>query len=245
MPQIAEEILILTTDLSAELKPFTKKLAKKGIIVYDPTEYAKQAYINYLNAYANKQGITLFLGMNPGPWGMAQTGVPFGAISMVRKLGIELGLIEKPANEHPARPVLGWDCERDEVSGMRLWSLLLELYAQKAKKLQNHISILNYCPLLFIETSNNRCRNIPVDKVPYKKEIEKICKKFLVQAIEVLRPRSVIGVGGWVTNQVTTIIDTNEIRIGQILHPSPASPLANKNFTGLAKKQLAEMGIPT
>ena len=67
------------------------------------------------------RGQSLLLGMNPGPWGMAQTGVPFGTVSRVRDwLGIEAP-VERPANEHPRRPVLGFGTERDEVSGLRVW----------------------------------------------------------------------------------------------------------------------------
>ena len=63
----------------------------------------------------------LFVGMNPGPFGMAQNGVPFGDTAMVRDwLGIEAP-VERPRREHPKRPVLGLRMTRGEVSGARLW----------------------------------------------------------------------------------------------------------------------------
>jgi len=42
--------------------------------------------------------------MNPGPWGMAQTGVPFGEINAVKDwLGINAE-VDKPQKQHPKRP---------------------------------------------------------------------------------------------------------------------------------------------
>ena len=57
--------------------------------------------------------------MNPGPWGMVQTGVPFGEVSLVREwLGID-ATIRRPKVLHPDRPVEGFLCQRREVSGSR------------------------------------------------------------------------------------------------------------------------------
>ena len=61
----------------------------------------------------------VFLGMNPGPFGMAQTGVPFGEIPAVRDwMGLR-GKVGKPDLEHAKRPVEGLDCQKSEVSGRR------------------------------------------------------------------------------------------------------------------------------
>lgn len=43
--------------------------------VYNPIDYAKDSYINFLKTYINSCKKLMFLGMNPGPWGMMQTGV--------------------------------------------------------------------------------------------------------------------------------------------------------------------------
>ena len=45
----------------------------------------------------------IFLGMHPGPWGMAQIGVPFGEIPAVRDwMGIST-TVDKPPVEHRRR----------------------------------------------------------------------------------------------------------------------------------------------
>src|SRR5690606_1352475 len=89
--------------------------------VYNPLEYARRPHEAYLKRYGTGPKEVLLLGMNPGPFGMAQTGVPFGEVAHVREwLGIEDG-VDRPAVEHPKRPVLGFDCKRAEVSGARLW----------------------------------------------------------------------------------------------------------------------------
>ena len=69
---------------------------------------------------------TLLLGMNLGPWGMAQSGIPFGATDMAKKIGIK----SKPLGEakhHPKRPLIGLDLERQEVSGTRIWNILSKI----------------------------------------------------------------------------------------------------------------------
>ncbi|MBT7971315.1 MAG: single-stranded DNA-binding protein, partial [Verrucomicrobia bacterium] len=51
---------------------------------YNPLEYAWDRHCDYLKNFGSGTKKVLFLGMNPGPYGMAQTGVPFGEISHVR-----------------------------------------------------------------------------------------------------------------------------------------------------------------
>src|SRR5689334_22585808 len=75
--------------------------------VYNPLEYAWPAHELYLEKYAAAPKQVLFLGMNPGPFGMAQTGIPFGEVAAVRDwLKIQTP-VKKPAREHPKRPVEG------------------------------------------------------------------------------------------------------------------------------------------
>ena len=90
-------------------------------VVYNPLEYAWPIHAAYVLRYGGPPKRVVFVGMNPGPFGMAQTGVPFGDVGMVKGfLGIE-GTVTKPEREHPDRPVLGFSCPRGEVSGQRLW----------------------------------------------------------------------------------------------------------------------------
>ncbi|MEY2548001.1 MAG: single-strand selective monofunctional uracil glycosylase [Verrucomicrobiota bacterium] len=106
--------------------------------VYNPLRYAWRAHELYLRRYANTPKRVLFLGMNPGPFGMAQTGVPFGQVAAVRDwLGITAP-IERPPREHPKRFVTGFDCERSEVSGQRLWGLFAKRFGVPEKFFRDH-----------------------------------------------------------------------------------------------------------
>ncbi|XP_076259988.1 single-strand selective monofunctional uracil DNA glycosylase-like [Rhynchophorus ferrugineus] len=91
--------------------------------VYDPTDYASEPSEKYIEEYCQDTKQVLFVGMNPGPFGMCQTGVPFGDTEWVKNwLGIE-GKIDKPLPECSARPVDGFKCTKKERSGHRFWSL--------------------------------------------------------------------------------------------------------------------------
>ena len=52
--------------------------------VYNPLVYAWAPHEAYLRRFGGARKRVVFLGMNPGPFGMAQTGVPFGEIAAVR-----------------------------------------------------------------------------------------------------------------------------------------------------------------
>ena len=96
--------------------------------VYNPLDYARGPHEAFLKRYGEGPKEVLLLGMNPGPWGMAQTGVPFGDVGLVRDwLGIT-GKVSRPDGEHPKRRVEGFDCGRSEVSGSRLWGWARERF---------------------------------------------------------------------------------------------------------------------
>jgi single-strand selective monofunctional uracil DNA glycosylase len=128
--------------------------------VYNPFEYARKPYKLYLKRFASPPKKVVLLGMNPGPWGMAQTGVPFGEVQAVKHwMGIE-AKVAVPDNMHPKRPVMGFDCARSEISGKRLWG-----WAQKKFKTPerffSRFFVANYCPLQFIEASGRNRTSEP------------------------------------------------------------------------------------
>lgn len=212
--------------------------------VYNPLDYAWAAHREYLRKYAQGPRRVLFLGMNPGPWGMTQTGVPFGEIAIVKNwLQID-GTIGKPAREHPRRPIRGLDCERSEVSGRRLWGLFAERFDSPEAFMSEHF-VVNYCPLVFMEES---ARNITPDKLPValRQPLEAICDRHLTQAITVLQPQWIIGVGAFAekcARRVLAASELSQVQVGRILHPSPASPAANKDWSGVALGQMKKLGI--
>ncbi|XP_023066677.1 single-strand selective monofunctional uracil DNA glycosylase isoform X3 [Piliocolobus tephrosceles] len=109
---LAESFLEEELRLSAELSQL--QFSESVGVIYNPLEYAWEPHRNYVTRYCQGPKEVLFLGMNPGPFGMAQTGVPFGEVSMVRDwLGIG-GPVLTPSQEHPKRPVLGLECPQSE-----------------------------------------------------------------------------------------------------------------------------------
>jgi single-strand selective monofunctional uracil DNA glycosylase len=211
--------------------------------VYNPLEYAWAAHRSYLERYGSGTREVVMMGMNPGPWGMAQTGVPFGEVSVVRDwLGID-ARISKPPVEHPKRPIEGFACRRSEVSGARLWGWVRDTFGQ-ADAFFERFFIVNYCPLVFMEESG---KNRTPDKLPPKERepLIEICDRALEKTIEVLQPRFVVGIGAFAEQRARSSLEHSGVnaRIGRILHPSPASPLANVDWPKKTEEALAAMGI--
>lgn len=217
------------------------KFAPPVTHVYNPLEYAWQAHEIYLRRYGNTPKRVLFLGMNPGPFGMAQTGIPFGQIAAVRDwLGIR-ATIDHPRIEHPKRPVLGFDCHRSEVSGERLWGMFAKRFDTAESFFREHI-VMNYCPLAFIEESG---RNRTPDKLP-RPEQEKLfalCSEHLRAVVAILKPEWVIAVGGFAAKRARDVFANPPPQIGQILHPSPSCPASNNDWAGKATAQLQKLGV--
>ena len=209
--------------------------------VYNPLDYAWGAHEQYLKLAATGKKKVVFLGMNPGPFGMAQTGVPFGEISAVRDwIGIDAP-ISKPKNEHPKRPVHGLACNRSEVSGRRLWGLFAERFDSAEVFFTDHF-IANHCPLVFMEETG---RNRTPDKLPAAEAdpLMAVCDGHIRDVVEILKPEWLVAVGGFAEKRAETALDGLKVRIGKILHPSPASPAANRGWAEQATKQMNEHGI--
>ena len=211
--------------------------------VYNPLTYAAAAHREYVRRYAGQKKKLLFLGMNPGPFGMAQTGVPFGEISAARDwLGIEAA-VGKPPGEHPKRPVEGFACRRSEVSGRRLWGLFQQRFGTAEAFFAQHF-VANYCPLVFMEQSG---RNRTPDKLPAseRQPLVEACDAHLRQVLEALQPRFVVGIGAYAEKclQRTCGELHRPPEIARILHPSPASPAANRDWAGRATEQLQAAGV--
>jgi single-strand selective monofunctional uracil DNA glycosylase len=233
-----------------ELHPIIDKLSERTSSlefsepvthVYAPLVYARQACDLYLRLHARQGVDSLLLGMNPGPWGMAQTGVPFGEVAHVRDfLGIECA-IGRPEREHPKRPVLGFECQRSEVSGRRLWGWAKERFGS-AESFFERFFVWNWCPLAFLEESG---RNRTPDKLPVgeRAELERACDDALCEMVAMLRPRIVIGVGAYAMRRAAKALAETSMPVGSILHPSPASPAANRGWASQAEAQLRKLGI--
>ncbi|MFO8026654.1 MAG: single-stranded DNA-binding protein, partial [Opitutales bacterium] len=118
-PSISDQLLASAQRLADAVDRLS--FAEPTTHIYNPLHYARAPHERFLRLHGNSAKKVVFMGMNPGPFGMAQTGVPFGEIEHVRDwIGVEAP-VEKPANEHPKRPIEGFACTRSEVSGRRLW----------------------------------------------------------------------------------------------------------------------------
>ena len=209
--------------------------------VYHPLDYAWPAHEAYLRAGGRPGKRVVFLGMNPGPFGMAQTGVPFGEVAAVRDWLKITAPVGQPAHPHPKRPVEGLACPRSEVSGRRLWGLFAQRYGT-AEKFFTENFVANYCPLAFMDAGG---RNLTPDKFPAA-ETDRLfaaCDEHLRQVIAILQPEWLIGIGDFAEKRARAAVAPAAVRCGRILHPSPASPAANRGWAEAATRQLAALGI--
>jgi single-strand selective monofunctional uracil DNA glycosylase len=209
--------------------------------VYNPLDYAWAAHEKYLRRFGSNRKRVVFLGMNPGPFGMVQTGIPFGQVAAVRDwLGIEAP-IGTPPKQHPKRMVTGFGCHRSEVSGERLWGLFAARFGSALAFFEDHF-VVNYCPLAFLETSG---RNRTPDKLPAveREALFRSCDEHLHVTIETLEPEWLISVGDFALNRARQVFGDQALRLGKILHPSPASPASNVDWAGKATEQLREFGV--
>lgn len=209
--------------------------------VYNPLGYARRPHEAYLERFGGPSREIVLLGMNPGPFGMAQTGVPFGDVVTVREwLGIDEP-VGKPPREHPRRPVLGLGCPRVEVSGQRLWGWARQRFGTPESFFARFF-VANYCPLVFLEDGG---RNLTPDKLPAaaREPLFAACDRALARMVEVLAPEWVIGVGRFARGRAEAALAGSGVRIGEILHPSPASPKANRGWADQAEAQLAALGV--
>ena len=247
-PGFADEVLAATAELRDEAGQlaFTDPVAW----VYNPLDYAWEIHEAYVRKWGASPRRVLMMGMNPGPWGMAQTGVPFGEVAAVRDfLGLE-GRVNSPDPEHPKRPVQGLDCPRSEVSGRRLWGCFAERFVAPEEFFAEYF-VINYCPLVFME---NSARNRTPDKLPAAEAIPLFaaCDRRLERLVDLYRPEWVIGVGGFARKKLDALFGPKapreafrhgSVRIGTVLHPSPASPAANRGWAAAAERQLLDQGI--
>lgn len=209
--------------------------------VYNPLLYAWKPHETYLKLYGQGPKKVVFIGMNPGPFGMAQTGVPFGEVNAVKNwLKIEEP-VGRPEAENPKRRVEGFACKRSEVSGKRLWGLFAERFGTAEAFFKDHF-VVNYCPLAFVEKDG---RNRVPEKLPTA-ELEPVyaaCDLHLAEIVDILEPEWLIGVGAFAEEKANQVRGGGPARIGRILHPSPSSPAANRGWAAQAEKQLREQGV--
>ncbi|MFT4571128.1 MAG: single-strand selective monofunctional uracil DNA glycosylase [Hyphomicrobiaceae bacterium] len=209
--------------------------------VYNPLVYARAPHHLYLERFGGLGAKILLVGMNPGPFGMAQTGVPFGEIAAVRDWLEIHAPVSKPAREHPKRPITGFDCTRAEVSGARLWGWARSRFSTP-EAFFSRFFVTNYCPLVFMEAGG---RNRTPDKLltAERDKLFAICDEALRETVRELGVSMVLGVGAFACKRAGLALAGIDVDIATILHPSPASPMANRGWGPQVEKQLADLGV--
>ncbi len=209
--------------------------------VYNPLDYARARHVAYLKRFGTTRKRVIFLGMNPGPFGMSQTGIPFGEVAAVRDWLELAGPVGRPHGEHPKRRILGFDCERSEVSGRRLWGAIQDHFGTPERFFARHF-IANYCPLVFMEESG---RNRTPDKLPpgERDPLFGVCDESLRRLVDILEPEWIVGIGAFAERRAREALAGSDLQIASVLHPSPANPRANRGWDREVRRQLTDLGL--
>ena len=237
---VSEQLVDAARTLSKACNKAIGNIENKTIVAHatNPLDYAWLHHEQYLHKWSNYGAKTLLLGMNPGPWGMAQSGVPFGSTEIARTmLEIVPHPLKTPDNAHPKRPIIGLELKRQEISGQRLWSLMFDYYGD-GRTVFSNIFVVNHCPLLLLGESG---KNLTPDNLPSSvlNPILSACDEHLKQVVEIMGITRIIGVGKYAEKRAKmafsanktgygTTSDGRKIEITSCWHPSPASPLANR-----------------
>lgn len=237
----ADELIQIARRLARAVQPL--RFGAPVAHVCNPLDYAFALHRQFLERYARGRVQAVLLGMNPGPWGMMQTGIPFGEVAAVREWMQLDAPIRRPRDAHPKRPILGLECGRSEVSGRRVWAWAQRRFGSPAEFFRRFF-VLNYCPLAFLSSSGS---NITPDKLAPgdRAALLEVCDGALRDALAALGPDQVVGIGGFAAQRArAALVGTPyATRVSQALHPSPASPAANRGWEAAFERDLALAGI--
>ena len=235
------------SQIVSQANPDLERLAFSAPVacVYNPITYAWSLHEQYLDRFGQGEKQVVLLGMNPGPFGMVQTGVPFGEVAAVKEWMGLTGVVGRPEREHPKRPVLGLESPRSEVSGRRLWGWAAQRFGTPGRFAERFF-VYNYCPLAFLGETG---ANLTPDKLKKAETapLYEICDRVLEQVVTELDPEWLVGVGAFAEARIRRVfsaqIEAGARRVGRIPHPSPASPAANRGWERLADEAFAALGI--
>jgi single-strand selective monofunctional uracil DNA glycosylase len=225
---IVDDLLEAAKHLSEQCNKKIPALLKHKDVAHvtNPLDYAWELHEQFIRKWGGFGAKTLLLGMNPGPYGMAQTGVPFGATKMATDvLQIEAVELQTPAGAHPKRPIQGLSMERQEVSGTRFWTFMVDHYGSIEATFSN-IFVVNHCPLLILGETGRNITPVDIPKSIINPILD-LCDQHLKSVVDIMGIERIIGVGNYAKKRAKTIVP--ELDIDAMWHPSPASPLANRN----------------
>ncbi len=218
-------LLTSSSKLSTSLNTlFPHYKTKDNHIVYNVFEYAWQGWEAYIHKCAKLSAKIMLLGINPGPHGMLQTGIPFGSISAVRNyIGIHDADIKQPTVLHKNRPVDGMKYTKEEQSGLLLWNTIESLFTNSLNFF-SHCFVINYCPLAFF---TQKGENITPDKLgtEERKDVEHRCTSHLLEYLNIFNTSLILAIGRYAFNKAQLLSRDLHIipqkNIIYIPHPSP------------------------
>ncbi|XP_022920876.2 single-strand selective monofunctional uracil DNA glycosylase-like [Onthophagus taurus] len=224
--------------LSKELNNLT--FSSPAHYIYNPLEYAWKPHSTFVKTYCKGTKDVLFLRINPGPWGMCQTGIPFGEVNISKEWLKMNGEVEKPKNECPKKQIKGFECHRSEQSGKRFYGFFKNLCRTPEVFFKNAF-VYNFCPLSFMEKEEEgkRCANITPDKLKgqIKKDLENICGKTLVNILKLLDVKIIVAVGRYTEKQAVKIIQESQLDI-EVIYMRHPSRMAGRNWSKTAQNVL-------
>ncbi|HET6405540.1 MAG TPA: uracil-DNA glycosylase family protein [Candidatus Thermoplasmatota archaeon] len=214
-------------DAAGRLRDACAALALDGpAYVYAPLSYAWEPHEMFLRRYGERTGRALFVGMNPGPWGMAQTGVPFADVAWAHGWMDIIGEVEPPARTHPKRPVLGFASTRSDPTGGKFYGWAKRRFGL-AERFFADFFVVNYCPLLLLDDAG---RNVTLAQLrkPDMDRLAPACDAWLRDAIDALRPSRILPMGSFVEARVRAL--AGGVPVHPVRHPSPANPANNAGW---------------
>jgi Uracil DNA glycosylase superfamily. len=219
-----------------ELFPFKEEMISVNVF-----SYAIDPFLEYLEKAERGSVRTLYLGMNPGPYGMYRTGIPFCDFVTKREFLKITASVDETFIDVDAVRGEKPDEKRREVSGMRLWGLFESVYHSPERFFSSSL-VLSYSPLIFFRSEGRRA-NIALSDVKSldRKRIEKVSDEFLKRYIKELKCDTLVGIGDYAHRALVRCSDGE--RLLKIAHPSPANPAANGDWAGRTYCYLKSEGV--
>ena len=179
--------------------------------VWNPGRYGERWHRRFRETYPPGPNPVLLLGLNPGPYGMGQTGIPFTDIRRLESDLPELAARLRTDGESIGLPGLAPpDLRRRldrtfESSSIRVYRFL-RLAGGSAGAGWRRVVAANPCPMLFMEGTVNRTpadlrralrkRGGRLERVTARlEECDQLRRECAREAVRVLEPRGVILLG--------------------------------------------------
>ena len=175
---------------------------------------------------------------------ISASGVPFGEVSVVNNWLKINGVVGKPKVEHPKRQIEGLNCKRREVSGERFWNFIKSVSGTPEIFFKNCL-VYNHCPLIFMGKSGKNVTP-PDMKIDVRNKLLQLCDETLKDVIELYSVKHIVGLGRFAETRAKKVVNDNLIKnvdVSFLIHPSPASPAANKGWNDLAYKTLTDSKV--